>query len=107
MCQQLEKEEHTTWLVPLAVSNWRDNIACVCVGGQWTSDGRDLSVFLDFLSEFNWMCTCVFVEFDGILQTGLASEWEEKLYIKSEPAVGKVAQAQHIAAGQTDTTKLW
>lgn len=53
------------------------------------------------------MCTCVFVEYVCILQTGLASEWKEKLYIKSKPVMGKVAQGQHTAAQQTDTAKLW
>lgn len=74
-CQQLEKEEHARRVIhPAAVSNWRDHIACVCVRGQRTSDWRDLSVFLVFLSELNLIYMGIYVELASMFQVDLTGE---------------------------------
>lgn len=102
-CQQLEKEEHLTGAIHLAVSNWRVRIARVCVGALRTSDWADLSVFLIFLSAPN-VPGCVW-GFGSTFQAGLGSDWEEKLYLKPETEVGKGAQGLDMAMRQADITK--
>ena len=39
------------------------------------------------------MCMGVYVAFGSIFPAGLGSEWEENVHVKSEPEVGKGAQA--------------
>jgi len=45
---------------------------------------------------------CVFLEFVGVFQGGLGSEWDKKLYGKSESEVGKGAQGLHTDIRKAD-----
>ena len=50
-----------------------------------------------FHSELKPMCMGAYVEFIGIYQVALGSEWEEKLYVMSDLQVGKGTQGHHMA----------
>jgi len=90
--QQLEREEHVTGVMLLAVNISRDHIAHICEASLKTSDWRDLSVFQVFFSVLNPMCMGVYVEFGSIFRADLTSEWEENLDLNSETEVGKGVQ---------------